>query len=330
MFDKWDKGWKDSFFNLYTNDIESKFFLLNLKNGEYFEIGKDLKGFYQYPPKFIDNFRILFTLTTYERLDNLYIYDLEKKELKRLLPNLKTNLIIPIYVEKDKAYILISPILEEKISVYVLNLINEETQDITKDLNGEILNPIISNDGEIMIFRYGEVGRLDIYSMDLRTREVKNLTQDLNGECSFPLFTSDQKKIIFRLTPYKSSSSKLIIRDRDGENKKDVTDGLSNEFYFVGDLLDKIFVMLMRNKEKNFSLYSLTFNRKNLTKISDESEGGFNGKFYISNDKRKIIYGTYNENLKKEFFFLCDLNGKNKINLNEKLNLDIDSLLFLP
>jgi TolB protein len=168
----------------------------------------------------------------------------------------------------------------------------------------------VSPDGNEIVFTSNRDGDLELYRMDIDGSNVRRLTSS-PGYDGGAFFSTDGKQIIFQTSYptlkkakesyqkllkqglYKPGDFELYVMDRDGKNKKRITDlkaSSSSPYAFPGSKRIIFSSNLADPKGRYFDLFAVNSNGGFLEKISFNS--GFDGHPMFSFDGKRIVWAS--------------------------------------
>ncbi|MBI2608423.1 MAG: TolB family protein [Deltaproteobacteria bacterium] len=168
----------------------------------------------------------------------------------------------------------------------------------------------LSPDGTSLVFTSIRDGDLNIYTMDLDGKNVKKLTHEL-GYDGGAFFSFDGKMIVYRayhpqtqeeITDYKNLLKEnkirpmnlhIFVMDRDGSNKKQVTNLTGANFapFFHPD--DKRIIFSSNHKDpkgRNFDLFIINIDGSGLEQITFSPS--FDGFPMFTRDGKKLVFAS--------------------------------------
>lgn len=321
-------------FNYFSDDYtKSGIYCLNFESGEILNLTDGLLGYFPYTPKFYDDENIIFTLKESGGREYLYIYNLKIKNKKPLIMNLISQFIQPIYIDElnNKIYIHILKYNEANSKIGIYNFITEEFVEnyITFDNKKFYFRGIQSENGEILGTSYDNItGKEKIEILNLDTKEYKLIYEESSGDISDETFVKNSQNILFKLTPNElGKKGYIVLIDRNGKVLKTIDGPTQFEFYVREVLGNYLYLMAQEEVGGKYFLYTLDLEKISYKKLTRETYF-YGGDFIFSNSFNKIIISEIKEGILDKDYILMDLNGENKINLNEKLKIKIDSILF--
>lgn len=321
-------------FNYFSDDYtKSGIYCLNFESGEIFNLTDGLLGYFPYTPKFYDDENIIFTLKESGGREYLYIYNLKIKNKKPLIMNLISQFIQPIYIDElnNKIYIHILKYNEANSKIGIYNFITEEFVEnyITFDNKKFYFRGIQSENGEILGTSYDNItGKEKIEILNLDTKEYKLIYEESTGDISDETFVKNSQNILFKLTPNElGKKGYIVLIDRNGKVLKTIDGPTQFEFYVREVLGNYLYLMAQEEVGGKYFLYTSDLEKISYKKLTRETYF-YGGDFIFSNSFNKIIISEIKEGTLDKDYILMDLNGENKVNLNEKLKIKIDSILF--
>lgn len=319
-------------FNLQSSDsFKNNIFLLNLKSKEIINITKDLEGTFLYKPKFYNLENYLFTLRDKNAQESLYLYSLKDNSVKIISKNIKSSYIYPFYIDNEDEKIYIHLLKKDeknsKISLYDLNKDEFIENYISFENNFFITEP--NENGEFLLISYDKLEETKIFIVNLANKLFNKIYSIKDGDIYNISFFDYSDKILFKFVPFETKkTSSIIIIDRNGNLVKEILSPFNGDFYILNSFGKKIFIMAQKNVDTKFSLYSLNIDNKDLKVLTKENS--FGGDLIISKEKEKLIISESKNNALNKDYFIMNLDGSKKVNLNEKLKIDsIDSIIFL-
>lgn len=319
-------------FNLQSSDsFKNNIFLLNLKSEEIINITKDLEGTFLYKPKFYNLENYLFTLRDKNMIESLLIYSLKDHSKIIISDKIKSSYIYPFYIDNEDEKIYIHLLKKDeknsKISLYDLNKDEFIENYISFENNFFITEP--NENGEFLLISYDKLEETKIFIVNLANKLFNKIYSIKDGDIYNISFFDYSDKILFKFVPFETKkTSSIIIIDRNGNLVKEILSPFNGDFYILNSFGKKIFIMAQKNVDTKFSLYSLNIDNKDLKELTKENS--FGGDLIISKEKEKLIISESKNNALNKDYFIMNLDGSKKVNLNEKLKIDsIDSIIFL-
>jgi Tol biopolymer transport system component len=153
----------------------------------------------------------------YLSLSSVYLYDLETKKSKKIIPLVRSSLSF----SPDGRYLYYAKITHDNphwsgySDLYRYDLSVEKEERLTYGLRA--FNPKLSSDGKKLVFAFGGDGTLNIGTCDKDGKNVSRVTKYRNGEQVYtPVWSNDGKKIAFGYSIEHNQSLALV--DSSGEN----------------------------------------------------------------------------------------------------------------
>ncbi|MCX8095792.1 MAG: hypothetical protein N3D74_06385 [Caldisericia bacterium] len=320
-------------FNYFSDDYsKSGIFALDFETGEMLNLTEGLLGNFPYTPKFYDDENILFTLKEMGLREYLYIYNLKFKNKKPLIFNLISSYIYPIYIDEleKNLYMHILKENETKSKIALYKFLSDEFIEnyITfkenfyfqgnSNENGEILGKSFDNNLK--------VSKIEI--LNLETKEFKSVFETKEGEIYNETFFNNSRNILFKFVPNDLNKKPYIsIIDRNGNIIKNIEPPNSKDFYIRGVFKNYLYLMVQEVSGGKYVLYGTDLDNVSFKKLTRENYF-YGGDLIYSDLKGKIILSEIKEGTQDKEYILMNLNGEMKINLNEKLKIKIDSIIF--
>lgn len=321
-------------FNYFSDDYtKSGIYALNIETGEILNLTEGLLGFFPYNPKFYDDENILFTLKESGGREYIYIYNLKIKNKKPLIINLISQYIHPIYFDElnNKVYIHLLKYNEANSKIALYNLLSEEFVEnyITFDNKKFYFRETPNENGEILGTSYdSKSGKEKIEILDLNKKEYKLVYEESLGDISDEIFINNSQNILYKLTPNELGKKPYIVLiDRNGKVLKTLNGPNKFEFYVRGVLRNYLYLMAQEESGGKYYLYLTDLDKISYKKLTRDNYF-YGGDLIFSDLKGKVIISEIKVSSKEKDYILMNLNGENSVNLNEKLKIKIDSVLF--
>ncbi|MGE5845988.1 MAG: TolB family protein, partial [Ignavibacteria bacterium] len=234
----------------------------------------------------------------------IYLYDLNTKEEKELITNVRSTLsFIPgtnkiLYAKLEDN----NPNWYNVHDLYTYDLDNDEEVRLTNDLRAN--QPSISHDGKKVVFLFQKDGTTNLGMIDINGKEFRQLTFFENGEQVYnPKFSKDDLFIIFDYSYHQTrdiarinangTGYKILI----GEN----TDDRNPVFDNKGNLI------YASDETGIFNLYCYNMNTKEKKQVTNVTGGAF---MPSVDDNGNIIYSGYTSGGYKIFYIKADQQEK--------------------
>jgi hypothetical protein len=321
-------------FNFYSNDYKvSQIYLLDIKTDEKVNITEGLIGSFPYIPKFFNDENVLFTLKESALRDYLYIFNLNIKNKKPILTNIISNYIYPIFLDEydKKIYIHLLKENEKNSKIALYDFLKDEFIEnyITFKENFYFQN-IANENGEILCYFFDNKSKIiKIEILNLLTKDYKEVFELKDGEIYNEMFLNDSKNIVFKFVPYdKDKKISIYLIDREGNILKTIDNFEFSDFYIRGFLKNYLFLIAQEKNSQRYSLFLYDLEKNSFKKITDENYF-YGGDFIYSKNEERFIISQIKEGKQDKEYVYIDLKKDKKINLNEKLKLKIDSIVFI-
>ncbi len=217
-------------------------------------------------PRFNPNGKNIVYLAYQNNLPQLFIYDLKKKESKKLLKDKKLN-FAPRF-SKDGTMLAYSSSFEGNSEIMIYNFINKKKTRLTNHPAIDT-SPDFSPDNKTIIFSSDRDGAQKLYLLDIETKKLKKINFT-SGNYSTPRWSPDGKYITYTKThrgkshigivnmnnlevknltksykddtPSWAPNSKFIIFTRMNPKKSNIKSNYSNLYItnLNGDIIKKI------------------------------------------------------------------------------------------
>ncbi len=321
-------------FNYYSEDYKtSQIYILDIQSGEKINITEGLIGSFLYTPKFLDDENILFTLKESASKENLYVYNLKLNNKKPLTQGFVFEYIYPIYIDEvnKNIYLHLLKPNETSSKISLFKFLTEEFIENYISFKENFYFQGSSNEFEEILGHTLDTKSLTskIEILNLKTKEFKTISKTEDGEISNETFLNDSKNIIFKLIPNELNKKILIyLIDRDGNILKKIEPPESNDFYIRGVIKNNLFLMLLEKGFPKYTLYTTDIDNVSFKKLTRENYF-YGGDLIYSKSKERLIFSEIKEGGQEKEYILMKLNGDERINLNEKLKIRIDSIIFL-
>lgn len=304
IYDEWSSYLKEDYNNRVA-DIRT-----NLVEGEILS-GVGFGNFY---PNYSDDGKKLLFISNktadYFGASSLFLYDLETKEEKHLISNVRstaefipgTNKIIYAQLSED------NPNWTNIHDLYIYDIDEDDSDRITFGLRAN--NPSVSNDGKKIVFAYQKDGTTNLATVDINGKNYKRITLFENGEQVFnPRFSNDDSYIIFDYSYHQGRDIAKI--DSNGANLEFILNSEHDERNGIFDKDGKL--IYSSDKTGIFNLY--LYNLKAKTEIQLTNVLG--GAFMPTIDERgDIVYSGYNSSGYK--IFKLDYENREKVDPSKK------------
>ncbi|MBC7195405.1 MAG: hypothetical protein H5U37_07095, partial [Caldisericia bacterium] len=321
-------------FNYYSEDYKtSQIYILDIQSGEKINITEGLIGSFPYTPKFLDDENILFTLKESASKEYLYVYNLKLNNKKPLTQGFVFEYLYPIYIDEVNKNIYIHLLkpneTSSKISLFKF-LTEEFIENYVSFIENFYFQGFSNESGEILghtLETKSSTSKIEI--LDLKTKEFKTIFETKEGEISNETFLNDSKNIIFKLIPNELNKKILIyLIDRNGNILKTIEPPESNDFYIRGVIKNNLYLMILEKGSSRYTLYTTDLDKISFKKLTRENYF-YGGDLIYSTSKERLILSEIKEGGQEKEYILMKLNGDEKVNLNEKLKIRIDSIIFL-
>lgn len=324
---------KKVLFNYYSSDFKkSGIFLLDLDTKDILNLTEGLLGNFPYSPKFLDNENILFTLKESYESEYLYIYNLKLKNKKPISTTIISTYIYPIYVDEDSknVYIHLLKQKEEKSKIAIYSYPSDEFNENYLSFKDNFYFQGNSNlMGEVLGRTFDSKSKIStIEILDLKSRNTKTIFKTNEGEIYNEMFINNSDEIVFKIVPSDQNKKPYImIIDRNGNILKNFEVPQFTDFYIRGSFENYLYLMAQESSRSKYLLFGIDLEKRSFKKFTNENYF-YGGDLIISTSKENIIISEIKEGVQEKNYILMNFNGENKINLNEKLKIKIDSIIF--
>jgi Tol biopolymer transport system component len=222
----------------------------------------------------------------YLSLSSVYIYNLETKTSRMIVPKVRSSLSF----SPDGHYLYYAQITRENphwsgySDLYRYDLSAEKEERLTYGLRA--FNPKLSPDGKKLVFAFGGDGSLNIGTCDRDGKNISRVTNFRNGEQVYtPVWSNDGKKIAFGYSIEHNQSVALV--DSSGENYQLLSHpGDCRNPFFASDST----LYYSWDRGGIFNIYSLNLK----TNIERQETSVLGSAFLPTLDKKgNLIYVTY-------------------------------------
>ena len=222
----------------------------------------------------------------YLSLSSVYLYDLETKTSKKIVPLVRSSLSF----SPDGRYLYYARITRDNphwsgySDLFRYDLSEEKEEQLTHGLRA--FNPKLSSDGKKLVFAFGGDGTLNLGICDSDGKNISRVTNYRNGEQVYtPVWSTDGKKIAFGYSIEHNQSVALI--DSSGENYQFLShSGDCRNPFFASDSI----LYYSWDRGGIFNIYSL-----NLKTNNEQQETSVLGSAFLPtlDKKGNLIYVTY-------------------------------------
>ncbi len=234
----------------------------------------------------------------------IYLYDLNSKEEKELVSNVRstvnfipgTNKILYAKIEDD------NPNWYNVHDLYAYDIDNDEEVRLTNNLRAN--QPSVSHDGKKIVFLFQKDGTTNLGMVNIDGQDFKQITFFENGEQVYnPKFSNDGSFIIFDYSYHQTRDIAKINTDGGGykiligEN----TDDRNPVFDKKGNLI------YASDETGIFNLYSYDLNTNEKKQLTNVTGGAF---MPSADDKGNILYSGYTSTGYKIFYIPADQQEK--------------------
>lgn len=270
------------------------------------------KGFGNFYPSFSpDGKKISYVSikdADYFGLSNLYLYDVETKEEKLLVPKVRSssgwtgNKIIYAKLGED------NPGWANLHDLYSYDIETEEEKRLTEGMRAN--NPSVSKDGKQIVFVFQKDGTSNIGVVDIDGKNFRRLTFFESGEQVYnPKFSPDGKLIVFDYSDFRERDIAKVKSDGSGFEFLIKTGSDERNPSFMND--DNI--IYSSDETGIFNLYSLDITSGEKRQLSNVIGGAF---MSASNEEGDIVYAGYTSGGYK--IFHMDKEGQKSLDSNKK------------
>lgn len=232
----------------------------------------------------------------YFGLSSIFLYDLETKQEKQLVPQVRST--VSFVNDDDK--IVYAKLTEDNKhganihDLFIYDISEDESTRLTHGLRAN--HPKVSHDGKTIAFVFQKDGTQNLGIVDIDGKNFKALTTFANGEQVFnPGFSPDNKKIIFDYSYHQGRD--LATVNVDGSGYEYVLNTSSDERNAVFANADKI--IYTDDATGIFNLYEYDLINKTKKKLTNVTGGAF---YPDITNNGEIVYAGYTSKGYKIFF----------------------------
>lgn len=248
-----------------------------------------------------------------DKFSHLFIMDVNTKELTDIMLNEKFDTPLKPFGgseqiawspdSKEIAYTsrkVVNYAFSTNSDIYIYNLADKTTKNISEGMNGYDLQPIYSPDGSKIAFlsqeRAGfESDRIRLMIYDRNSKKIEELTKDLDQWVHNPVWSHDSKSIYFTAGNFEGSSQIYSINVLDGKFKI-ISKGLYNWGDQGIDANETDIFVTRRNYNRPSEIYSISLENntdKQISHLNDDLFAGieectFEAKWVKSSDGSKV------------------------------------------
>ncbi len=171
-------------------------------------------------------------------------------------------------------------------------------------------DPNISPDGSKIVCKgIRDTTFFDLFIMDINGKNQKNLTNK-PGYDIHPKFSPDGEKVFFIRTS--SYNDEIYCINIDGSNEINLTNHIGHDLNFNFSSDGQKIVFISNRDRPFFDIYIMNSDGSDQTRLTDT---GFNNYPVFTDDDSKIVYISGNDVNDNEDVYIMNIDGSNRINL---------------